>query len=76
MGVTLEQFSDRNLALKYDSVSSTLAYLGLAAIASDPSAAVWQIKKLDLTSGVDIKWADGDQKFDNVWDNRASLTYL
>ena len=23
-----------------------------------------------------IKWADGNQLFDNVWDNRASLIYL
>lgn len=76
MSVSLEQVTDRNQALRYDEVSSTVAYLGIAAIKSANSAPVWQIKKLDYTTGVDIKWADGDQGFDNVWDDRATLTYL
>lgn len=76
MGVSLEQVTDRNLALKYIEASSTVAYVGLASISSQPSAPVWQIKKLDYTNGVDIKWADGNQNFDNVWDDRTSLTYL
>lgn len=75
MGVSLEQTTDRNLALKYVEASSTLAYVGLASIGSPSSAPVWQIKQLDYTTGVDIKWADGNQNFDNVWDNRASLAY-
>jgi hypothetical protein len=76
MGVSLEQVTDRNLALRYDEVDANTAYLGLSPIGSQHSASVWQIKKLDFTTGVDIKWADGNQGFDNVWDNRASLTYI
>ena len=75
MGVSLEQNTDRNLALRYHEVSSTVAYLGLGAINSANAASVWQIKKLDYTSGVDIKWADGNQGFDNVWDDHTTLTY-
>lgn len=75
MGVSLEQITDRNLALRYDEVDANTAYLGLAPINSANSAPVWQIKKLDYTTGVDVRWADGNQGFDNVWDNRASLTY-
>ena len=76
MGVSLEQITDRNLALKYVEASSTVAYVGLAPIGSSPSSPVWQIRKLDYTLGVDIKWADGNQSFDNVWDDRTFLTYL
>ena len=41
------------------------------------SSATWQIQKLAFgTDGdVTITWADGDAAFDNIWDNRASLTY-
>ena len=75
MGVSLEQVTDRNLALRYDEVDANTAYLGLAPINSANSAPVWQIKKLDYSTGVDVRWADGNQSFDNVWDNRASLNY-
>lgn len=75
MGVSLEQTTDRNLALRYDEVDANTAYLGLAPINSANSASVWQIKKLDYTTGVDVRWANGNQGFSNVWDNRASLTY-
>ena len=44
------------------------------------SQPVWCIKKTTLTvsGGVQTfieKFADGDMKYDNVWDNRANLTY-
>ena len=53
----------------------TLTYIGNAAIGSATSAAVWQIKRLDETSGLIKLWADGNANFDNIWDNRASLSY-
>ncbi len=37
---------------------------------------VWQIFKMVEAAGVTtITWADGDTAFNNIWDNRASLTY-
>lgn len=70
-----------------DNVEST-AYLELAATAGDytyygrtpatgtrsTSAAIWQIQRRK-TDGTEATWADGNLAFDNVWDNRASLTY-
>ena len=37
----------------------------------------FQIKKVTYSSGkiTDIKWADGNDKYDNSWVNRANLTY-
>lgn len=76
MSVSLEQRSDSLGSLKLDQVTSTLFYVGDAAIAAATSSPMWRIRKIDTSTGVDIQWADGNSYFDNVWDNRASLTYL
>lgn len=75
MSVSIYHHNDSNLDLRYDQVDATTAYLGLAAIDSLSSNPVWQIKKLDYTTGVIIRWADGNSNFDNVWDDRATITY-
>ncbi len=64
-------------AKRYDQVSDVLAYLGDAGVGSSPSSSVWRIQKLVFTSAgsVTITFADGNVNFDNVWDNRASLSY-
>lgn len=51
-----------------------VTYIGLAAPGTAESAAAWQIRRENDTSG-NVDWADGDTDFDNVWDDRASLTY-
>ncbi len=65
-----------NYATIVDEASSTVTYIGKAAIASASSAAVWQVFKMTV-SGTEtiITWADGDSSFNNVWDDRASLVY-
>lgn len=65
-----------NYALKLDDTSTAnVTYVGKAAIGSSGASAVWQIKKIDETSGIVITWAGGDS-FTNVWDDRTTLTYL
>jgi hypothetical protein len=66
-----------DLALRYvaDSVVSTTFYLGKAFTGTATSEAKWQIKKIDESAGTVITWADGNSDFDNVWDNRQSLSY-
>jgi len=49
-------------------------YVGEAAIGTLTSAAAWRIKKIDSTTGIIIQWA-GTGVFDQIWDNRASLSY-
>lgn len=60
-----------------DAATPTLAYFGKAAIASAEGSAVWQIKRMTFTTEGDINttWADGNANFDNVWTNRAALSY-
>lgn len=59
-----------------DEVSSLVQYFGFAQAGSSTSAAVWKIKKLMVSGTVtSILFADGNNQYDNVWDNRASLSY-
>lgn len=59
-----------------DEASATITYIGRAVPGSNPASAVWQIKKVSVSGAVTtIAWADGDTKYDNVWANRATLTY-
>jgi hypothetical protein len=67
--------STGELAVRIDEVSSTLSYVGKALTGSATSSAVWQVFKLDTTAGLIITYADGNDLFDNIWDNRASLSY-
>jgi len=63
-----------------DTTTANVVYIGKAELTGAAiltSGAVWQIKKLDTSSlALDKKWADGDSSYNNVWDNRSSLTYL
>lgn len=70
---------DASYATQIDDVSTTsMTYIGKAGVGSVTSSAVWQIMRID-ESGTPIttviKWADGNNYFDNIWDNRTSLTY-
>lgn len=75
--VTLQSLVDLldNTTLQFDSSASPTLYLGVAVPGSATSAAAWQITKFDVSSGVVQTYADGDANFDNVWDDRASLSY-
>lgn len=65
-----------DLALRLDDASATVSYVGESAMGVSESAAFWRIKRLTTTGSIlDIKWADGNAEFDNVWTNRASLSY-
>ncbi len=55
--------------------SGVYTYIGKATIGSLTSASVWQIKRLDETSGLVMKWSDGNANFDNKWDDYLTLSY-
>jgi len=54
-----------------DTTTADVTYVGKAALASATSAAVWQIQRIDETSGMIITWG-GTGTFNQVWDNRAT----
>lgn len=48
-------------------------YICKAVIGTSVSAASWQIKKVDATSGVAITWCDGDASYNNTATNLATV---
>lgn len=74
-GANLVRKQSDVLATRLDDSADPIIYIGKAPVGSDEGDAVWQISKLDTSSGVITTWADGDASFNNVWDDRASLSY-
>lgn len=67
------------LALKYDQDADppTVAYLGQALPGTSAATAGWRIQKLTFSvdGDVTVTWADGNANLDNIWNNRAALSY-
>lgn len=62
---------------RVDVASSTVTYVGKAVPGTATSAPAWQVQRLTTNSEGDlvVEWADGNVEFDNVWDDRAALSY-
>lgn len=59
-----------------DVPTSSITYIGNALTGTATTAATWLIKKIVVTGNVtSITYADGNSNYDNVWDDRGSLTY-
>lgn len=71
--------SATDYATNVDEANGSTSYIGEADIASSGTAAVWRIRRVieDTAAGTitTITWADGDSKFNNVWDNRGTIVY-
>lgn len=63
---------DPKLLLKVDS-AGTYTYIGEAPIGSATSSAVWSVMRI-TNSDSTIVYADSGES-DQIWDNRASLSY-
>lgn len=59
---------------RLDDTADPIIYIGKAPVDSVESDPVWQIAKLDTSSGLIKTWA-GSAGFTQVWDDRTSLTY-
>jgi hypothetical protein len=63
---------DQSLRTELDD-QSPIIYIGKAPIGSNITDPVWQIAKLDTSSGLSKTWAGSG--FDQIWSDRGSLTY-
>lgn len=54
-----------------------VTYKGEAIPGTLTSAALWRVSRITIQADGDIEivFADGDSNFDNIWDNRLSLSY-
>ena len=77
MGAFTPEPAGYTVALDYNA-SGNLIYFGKAAKGTSKAAAAWAIASLsyDADSNLtDIQWAAGNTRFDNVWNDRTSLSY-
>jgi len=74
--VSIDEYSLYQQRFAYDT-DNQLQYVGLALGGTITSAASWQIREFSYVASnlVSILLADGDLEFDNIWDDRASLSY-
>lgn len=56
--------------------SGDILYVCKAPMDSLLDSAVWQIKKIDCTSGVKIEWAHGNDNYDNKATDLATVADL
>jgi hypothetical protein len=68
---------DKRLTVRLDEVSDTLFYVGKALIGKVNTDANWLIIRYTTVGNVLMsEYANGSENFDQVWNNRASLTYV
>jgi hypothetical protein len=68
---------DKRLTVRLDEVSDTLFYVGKALIGKVNSDANWLIIRYTTVGNVLMsEYANGSEAFDQVWNNRATLTYV
>jgi len=73
----ITQEADDNYTVLIDEPDTSTTYIGRAKLGTLTSEAQWQIQKMAVAGNVtSIKWAGGDDDFNQIWDNRTSLTYL
>jgi hypothetical protein len=75
-GVSVITTTDRAYITFLDEAGGGVTYVGKAAPRSLTASPVWQIRRITSTdTSVEVEFADGDDRFDNVWGNREALAY-
>ena len=62
--------------VRIDESKPNVVYYGYAAIGSAIDAPVWAIQRVTRANDIIVyEWADGNENYDNVWENRYMLDY-
>ena len=62
--------------VRVDASVEGTTYIGESKPGTAVSSPLWRVKKIVTATGItSITFADGNDFFDNVWDDRGSLTY-
>ena len=68
---------EKRLTVRLDQVSDTLFYVGKAEIGRLDSGAQWLIIRYTTVGSIlKSEYANGSEAFDQVWNDRATLTYV
>ena len=70
------QGSNDEVATRIDDVGGGVSYVGRAKPGTATSDPKWQIRRVTITAPDSVvEWADGNNDYDNVWDDRLALSY-
>ena len=70
------QEANDNFTTLIDAADSSTTYIGKAKLGTATTESRWQVKKISVNGSVTtIAFAGGDDAFNDVWDDRASLSY-
>ena len=63
--------------LREDESQPNVVYKGYAVANTNTKDAAWAIQKISrIDNQIIYEWADGDENYDNIWDNRYELQYF
>ena len=63
--------------LREDESQPNVVYKGYAVPNAKASQPLWAIQKISrVDNQIIYEWADGDENYDNIWDNRYELQYF
>lgn len=63
------------ITMRVDVADSTTTYIGKAAPGTAEADELWQIMKVDSSSGTSIKYPSGSDNYSYAWSSRAGYTY-
>ena len=73
---SVKEYTPRYIVrFQVDSSNPSVYYIGLATPGTLESEAKWRLQRYDFSAGAIGIYADGDTNFDNIYDNRESLSY-
>lgn len=59
-----------------DEASGTVTYIGVSKPGTGTDEARWQVRRITKTGNVTVfQFSDSNDRYDNVWDDRTSLSY-
>lgn len=75
-GLYRQIYTTEQLKTLVDDAGGGVMYVGDTEPGTLTSVAEWRIKRItEVGTDLSVEWADSDIEFDNVWDDRAILTY-
>lgn len=77
MKILMTASNNFNDASRIDESVPYVVYKGFAMPGTEPNSAAWAIQKISRKQDIIVyEWADGNNQFNHIWDNRYALTYL
>lgn len=66
----------RQHSLRLDQATAAILYIGESSFGANEGSPAWRIRRFETIGTVSIMlYADGNDNYDNVWTNRAALSY-